>query len=151
MSAIGIVWGWYVIFFLSWKKPKISNHKISPQYIDNLVQNCRNSIANAQEFLQSCTKPSIWLKIQYDNIIISIFRLGCCLSPIWWGYHCQALFLFYTFMLPVHNSYQTEWLLLWWCDNEANKMVSVARQWWTTLHQEYNICHQTSIISCTIS
>ena len=26
-------------------------------YIDGLVQDCSNSIANALEFLQSCTKP----------------------------------------------------------------------------------------------
>ena len=28
-------------------------------YIDGLVQDCSNSIANALELLQSCTKPSI--------------------------------------------------------------------------------------------
>ena len=31
-------------------------------YINGLVQDCSNSIANALELLQSCTKPSIcWL------------------------------------------------------------------------------------------
>ena len=30
------------------------------QYIDGLVQDCSNPIANALELLQSCTKPSIW-------------------------------------------------------------------------------------------
>ena len=30
-----------------------------PTYIDGLVQDCNNSIANALELLQSCTKPSI--------------------------------------------------------------------------------------------
>ena len=29
-------------------------------YFDGLVQGCSNSIANALELLQSCTKPSIW-------------------------------------------------------------------------------------------
>ena len=29
-------------------------------YIDGLVQDCINSIANALELLQSCTKPTIW-------------------------------------------------------------------------------------------
>ena len=29
-------------------------------HIDGLVQDCSNSIANALELLQSCTKPSIW-------------------------------------------------------------------------------------------
>ena len=35
------------------KKIHVYNH------IDDLVQNCSNSIANALELLQSCTKPSI--------------------------------------------------------------------------------------------
>ena len=29
-------------------------------HIDGLVQDCSNSIADALELLQSCTKPSIW-------------------------------------------------------------------------------------------
>ena len=29
-------------------------------YIDGLVQDCSNSIANALELLQSCTKPLLW-------------------------------------------------------------------------------------------
>ena len=29
-------------------------------YIDDLAQDCSNSIANARELLQSCAKPSIW-------------------------------------------------------------------------------------------
>ena len=29
-------------------------------HIDGLVQDCSNSIANAQELLQSWTKPSLW-------------------------------------------------------------------------------------------
>ena len=32
---------------------------ITMDYIDGLVQDCSNSIANALELLQSCTKPSI--------------------------------------------------------------------------------------------
>ena len=36
-------------------------------YIDGLVQDCCNSIANALELLQSCTKPSIyWDEITID-------------------------------------------------------------------------------------
>ena len=30
-----------------------------PSYVDGLVQDCRNSIANALELLQSCTKPFV--------------------------------------------------------------------------------------------
>ena len=32
---------------------------VNNEYIDGLVQDCSNSIANALELLQSCTKPSI--------------------------------------------------------------------------------------------
>ena len=35
------------------------NFKLIP-HIDGLVQDCSNSIANALELLQSCTKPSIY-------------------------------------------------------------------------------------------
>ena len=31
------------------------------EYLDGLVKNCINSIANALELFQSCTKQSIWL------------------------------------------------------------------------------------------
>ena len=40
-------------------------------YNDGLVQDCSNSIANALELLQSCTKPSIWYHtsdlVQYNK------------------------------------------------------------------------------------
>ena len=32
-------------------------------HIDGLVQDCSNSIANALELLQSCTKPSIYASL----------------------------------------------------------------------------------------
>ena len=34
--------------------------KVIAFYIDGLVQHCSNSIANALELLQFCTKPSMW-------------------------------------------------------------------------------------------
>ena len=37
-----------------------SSSNINETYIDGLVQDCSNSIANALELLQSCTKPSIY-------------------------------------------------------------------------------------------
>ena len=43
--------------------------------IEGLVQHCSNSIANALELLQSCTKPSLWwlvlldIKIAHDSFI----------------------------------------------------------------------------------
>ena len=38
-------------------------------YIDGLVQDCRNSIANALELLQSCTKPSICVRESTDMVM----------------------------------------------------------------------------------
>ena len=40
------------------------------RYIDDLVQDYSNTIANALELLQSCTKPSIWHKRVDDGILI---------------------------------------------------------------------------------
>ena len=38
-------------------------HIVFTEYIDILVKNCSNYIANSLELLQSCTRPSIWLKL----------------------------------------------------------------------------------------
>ena len=38
----------------------LTNH-----HIDGLVQHCSNSIANALELLQSCTKPSMWSHVVF--------------------------------------------------------------------------------------
>ena len=44
-------------------------------HIDGLVQDCSNSIANALELLQSCTKLSIYASLRlivckYDNLMV---------------------------------------------------------------------------------
>ena len=36
--------------------------------IDGSVQDCSNSIANALELLQSCTKLSIWISEEYPTL-----------------------------------------------------------------------------------
>ena len=57
--AIGVIW-----------KPKtyFTGTKLLHDYIDGLVQDCRNSIANALELLQYCAKPSIWsTQFWWDN------------------------------------------------------------------------------------
>ena len=46
-------------------------HLIWYQYINGLVQDCSNSIANALELLQSCTKPSIWFPWQFFSEMIT--------------------------------------------------------------------------------
>ena len=40
----------------------LSNY--TENYIDGLMQDCSNSIANAMELLQSCTRPSMWCHYQ---------------------------------------------------------------------------------------
>ena len=56
-------------------------------HIDGLVQDCSNSIANAMELLQSCTKPSIYIFIRFaspihlcNNWVACIIR--SCLTTI---------------------------------------------------------------------
>ena len=46
-------------------------------YIDSSVQNCSNSIANALELLQSCTKPSIY-NIRYMSFSLVSSVLTMC-------------------------------------------------------------------------
>ena len=42
---------------------------VSPSYdLNGLVQDCSNSIANALELFQSCTKPSIWTRSSMTKI-----------------------------------------------------------------------------------
>ena len=38
-------------------------------HIDGLVQDCRNSIANAQELLQACTKPRIYALLSLNELM----------------------------------------------------------------------------------
>ena len=63
-------------------------------YIDGLVQDCSNSIANALELLQSCTKPSIWWNLaldpsRYGGILLLTHpdMVESCSwpIPIWWN------------------------------------------------------------------
>ena len=48
-------------------------------YFDGLVQDCSNPIANALEFLQSCTKPSIytsfWLKDTLSTALVDAVQM----------------------------------------------------------------------------
>ena len=41
-------------------------------YIDGLVQDCSNSIANALELLQSCNEPSIYIYESYIHKCLAI-------------------------------------------------------------------------------
>ena len=49
-------------------RAQTSNNRLNTfqQYMDGLVQDCSNSIANALELLQSSTKPSTRYRTQYD-------------------------------------------------------------------------------------
>ena len=55
----------------------------SQDNIDGLVQDCSNSIANALELLQSCTKPSIWLPKESCD--------GKCVHMVW--VHAQQIII----------------------------------------------------------
>ena len=44
-------------------------------YVDGLVQDCSNSITNALELLQSCTKPSMLCVHRY--ILSKIVHIDC--------------------------------------------------------------------------
>ena len=46
-------------------------------HIDGLVQECSNSIANALELLQSCTKPSMWCPSSWSAVVKGSLRA-------WW-------------------------------------------------------------------
>ena len=50
-----------VLFLLQHERKRESISSDSSDYIDDLVQDCSNSIATALDILQSCTKPSICL------------------------------------------------------------------------------------------
>ena len=45
---------------ISWLSDNLNDEISELDYFDGLVQDCSNSIGNALELLQSCTKPSIW-------------------------------------------------------------------------------------------
>ena len=45
---------------------------VTPEYLDDLMQDCSDSIANALELLQSCTKPSIcylYGSVKFNSIL----------------------------------------------------------------------------------
>ena len=71
------------IYFLSLQK--YISRKDHYDYIDGLVQDCSNSIANAMELLQSCTKPltgnnqirklpQLWIYLKVIDIIHLKFK-----------------------------------------------------------------------------
>ena len=55
--------------------------RLGDAYIDGLVQDCSNSIANALELLQSCTKPSIYALVSW---VIFVQVMACNkVDPLW--------------------------------------------------------------------
>ena len=68
---------------------------LSYPYINGLVQDCSNSIANALELQQSCAKPSIYFTISVHNLTSELHR--CSLehgtpqsSGSWWASRVPA-------------------------------------------------------------
>ena len=71
------------------------NIQSTSQHVDGLAKDCSNSIANAMELPQSCTKPSICLYIQHFALPLSI-STGWCkkdVTPLLmhWSYIFLAL------------------------------------------------------------
>ena len=52
---------------------------MSIPYIDGLVQDCSNSIANALELLQSCTA----LSLRYKGLVYYQKASADALAPVW--------------------------------------------------------------------
>ena len=52
-----------------------------------LVQDCSNSIANALELMQSCTKPSIW--VHHWNLVEDLCQKPFCAQWCWKWPFCQ--------------------------------------------------------------
>ena len=100
-------------------------------YIDGLVQDCSNSIANTLQLLQSCTKPSLkWMLhavvLSLNNAIIFPYfqrQQTPCSSPVSYGMSskCDICSSF-----AMGNLY-AKWCHGWPYHNEAN---------WTTLFQK---------------
>ena len=57
---------------------------VSQKNISGLAQDCSNSIVNALELLQSCTKPTIWYHKQNNGLV----QLDDCSAPnpTYWNY-----------------------------------------------------------------
>ena len=72
-------------------------------WVSNTVQDCSNSIANALDLLQSCTKPSISPMFRIPALI-----LGCTLAMYWnHGWPAWADL--------AYQKYVTEWCFGYWC------------------------------------
>ena len=73
-------------------------------HIDGLVQDCSNSIANAMELLQSCTKPSICA------IYVRIIALGKTENTnsfILLARFLQIMFILPLMMMSNHITFET--------------------------------------------
>ena len=82
-------WREWVKSHKSWQKAKQYLH------FEGLIQDCNNSIANAPELLQSCTKPSIWCYTVYleglvqdcsNSIANALELVQSCTKPSVWCY-----------------------------------------------------------------
>ena len=62
---------------------------ISHWYVEGLAQDCSNSIANALELSQSCTKPSMRCIIQM--ILVSMWDTPICTSPYFFPIKCASV------------------------------------------------------------
>ena len=60
-------------------------------YINGLVQDCSNSIANALELLQSCSKPSIYQSLKSQSTSDTPHPHGWVIGCLFWAYSGENL------------------------------------------------------------
>ena len=68
--------------------PWIEACNIGRLHIDGLEQDCSNSISNALELLQSCTKPLIWCP---NDTLVSIIIIGLFVNCYLCTFEIQAI------------------------------------------------------------
>ena len=105
-----------VIDNLLWK---IANSPSSRHYIDGLVQDCGNSIANAMELPQSCTKPLIWSGYGGVSFIIHLGAVYACLLIHEWDCRMVYSLLGAKVLTPLQQWSNGVCLReAWYCDEE---------------------------------
>ena len=86
------LWPWFFFVFLIYMHKNTSDttsvhEKMFVLYIDGLVQDCSNSMANTLELLHSCTKPSVPCCCDHATILHMPRQLSCrgMCKTVWHG------------------------------------------------------------------
>ena len=84
---ISVTWFFDMFCLFPWHRDNLRPNRLNLNDIDGLVQDCSNSIANALELLQSCTKPSIWVNDQDQTTAKTAHGLW---SITWWRHQMET-------------------------------------------------------------